>query len=150
MLPGLGPCKVRPWGPYFAVITIFKGKVEEVELPVEKVDIIISEWMGYCLFYESMLATVIFARDKWLVSLLHAVPWLPRRLPGCSAPACSQGRLRGLQRGPGLPGYRSQTPLFRLDLPLGDRMSVRRSNLGLFCYNRPIVCCPKSMLVKKY
>ncbi|EHH20395.1 Protein arginine N-methyltransferase 8 [Macaca mulatta] len=48
------------------IITIFKGKVEEVELPVEKVDIIISEWMGYCLFYESMLNTVIFARDKWL------------------------------------------------------------------------------------
>lgn len=22
--------------------------------------------MGYCLFYESMLSTVIFARDKWL------------------------------------------------------------------------------------
>uniref|UniRef100_A0A3Q2SW01 type I protein arginine methyltransferase n=1 Tax=Fundulus heteroclitus TaxID=8078 RepID=A0A3Q2SW01_FUNHE len=49
-----------------SVITIFRGKVEEVELPVEKVDIIISEWMGYCLFYESMLNTVIFARDKWL------------------------------------------------------------------------------------
>ena len=49
------------------MITIFRGKVEEVELPVEKVDIIISEWMGYCLFYESMLNTVIFARDKWLV-----------------------------------------------------------------------------------
>ncbi|KAF3689075.1 Protein arginine N-methyltransferase 8-B [Channa argus] len=53
-----------------SVITIFKGKVEEVELPVEKVDIIISEWMGYCLFYESMLNTVIFARDKWLDSLV--------------------------------------------------------------------------------
>uniref|UniRef100_A0A8C4NJZ9 type I protein arginine methyltransferase n=1 Tax=Eptatretus burgeri TaxID=7764 RepID=A0A8C4NJZ9_EPTBU len=48
------------------VVTIVKGKVEEVELPVEKVDIIISEWMGYCLFYESMLNTVLFARDKWL------------------------------------------------------------------------------------
>ncbi|XP_040201123.1 protein arginine N-methyltransferase 8 isoform X2 [Rana temporaria] len=48
------------------IITIFRGKVEEVELPVEKVDIIITEWMGYCLFYESMLNTVIFARDKWL------------------------------------------------------------------------------------
>ncbi len=54
---------------YVAVITIFKGKVEEVELPIEKVDIIISEWMGYCLFYESMLNTVIFARDKWLVHI---------------------------------------------------------------------------------
>ncbi|KAF4091672.1 hypothetical protein AMELA_G00039900 [Ameiurus melas] len=48
------------------VITIFKGKVEDTELPVDQVDIIISEWMGYCLFYESMLNTVIYARDKWL------------------------------------------------------------------------------------
>lgn len=50
------------------IITIVKGKVEEVVLPdgIEKVDIIISEWMGYCLFYESMLDTVLFARDKWL------------------------------------------------------------------------------------
>lgn len=47
-----------------------RGKVEDVSLPegVDKVDIIISEWMGYCLFYESMLNTVIYARDKWLVS----------------------------------------------------------------------------------
>jgi type I protein arginine methyltransferase len=50
------------------VITLIKGKVEEVVLPdgIEKVDIIISEWMGYCLFYESMLDTVLYARDKWL------------------------------------------------------------------------------------
>lgn len=50
------------------IVTIIKGKVEEVVLPdgIEKVDIIISEWMGYCLFYESMLDTVLFARDKWL------------------------------------------------------------------------------------
>lgn len=50
------------------VVEIIKGKVEEVELPagIDKVDIIISEWMGYCLFYESMLNTVLFARDKWL------------------------------------------------------------------------------------
>jgi len=49
------------------VITLIKGKVEEVELPVPKVDVIISEWMGYCLLYESMLPTVLYARDKWLV-----------------------------------------------------------------------------------
>ena len=47
-------------------ITIIKSKVEEVNLPVEKVDIIISEWMGYFLLYESMLDTVLYARDKWL------------------------------------------------------------------------------------
>jgi len=31
-----------------------------------QVDIIIAEWMGYFLLYESMLDTVVFARDKWL------------------------------------------------------------------------------------
>lgn len=47
-------------------ITVLKGKVEEVVLPVEKVDIIISEWMGYFLLYESMLDCVLWARDKYL------------------------------------------------------------------------------------
>lgn len=47
------------------VIDIIHGKLEDVELP-NKVDIIISEWMGYFLLYESMLDTVIAARDKWL------------------------------------------------------------------------------------
>jgi protein arginine N-methyltransferase 1 len=51
---------------YADVIEIVCGKVEEVELPC-KVDIIISEWMGYFLLYESMLDTVLYARDKWLV-----------------------------------------------------------------------------------
>lgn len=50
------------------IITIIKGKIEEVELPdgCQQVDIIISEWMGYFLLYESMLDCVLFARDKWL------------------------------------------------------------------------------------
>ena len=41
--------------------------MEDVELPVPKVDIIISEWMGYFLLYEGMLDTVLHARDKYLV-----------------------------------------------------------------------------------
>jgi len=51
------------------VITLIKNKVEEqVTLPegIEKIDIIVSEWMGYFLLYESMLPSVIYARDKWL------------------------------------------------------------------------------------
>jgi len=48
-------------------IALIKGKVEEVEIPAAKVDIIISEWMGYFLLYESMLDTVLYARNKWLV-----------------------------------------------------------------------------------
>lgn len=51
------------------VITLVRGKVEEVSLPpgFDSVDIIISEWMGYFLLYEGMLDTVIAARDRWLV-----------------------------------------------------------------------------------
>jgi protein arginine N-methyltransferase 1 len=48
-------------------ITLLQGKMEEVNLPFPKVDIIISEWMGYFLLYESMLDTVLYARDKYLV-----------------------------------------------------------------------------------
>ncbi|CAH0059663.1 unnamed protein product [Clonostachys solani] len=47
-------------------ITLIQGKMEEVELPFPKVDIIISEWMGYFLLYESMLDTVLYARDRYL------------------------------------------------------------------------------------
>jgi protein arginine N-methyltransferase 3 len=52
---------------YDHIITFVKSKIEEAVLPVEKVDIIISEWMGYFLLFESMLPSVLFARDKWLV-----------------------------------------------------------------------------------
>ncbi|KAG6769964.1 hypothetical protein POTOM_025631 [Populus tomentosa] len=50
------------------VITVMKGKIEDIELPVAKVDIIISEWMGYFLLFENMLDSVLYARDKWLVN----------------------------------------------------------------------------------
>ncbi|KAI9207012.1 S-adenosyl-L-methionine-dependent methyltransferase [Polychytrium aggregatum] len=48
------------------IITFVQGKVEDVKLPVESVDIIISEWMGYFLLFEGMLDSVLSARDKWL------------------------------------------------------------------------------------
>ena len=37
-----------------------------MQLPFDQFDIIISEWMGYFLLYESMLDTVLLARDKYL------------------------------------------------------------------------------------
>lgn len=49
-------------------ITLLQGKMEEVRLPYPKVDIILSEWMGYFLLYESMLDTVLYARDKYLAA----------------------------------------------------------------------------------
>nr|KAG5691818.1 hypothetical protein BaRGS_016630 [Batillaria attramentaria] len=46
-------------------IEVIQKLAEEVEIP-EKVDAIISEWMGYSLLYESMLPSVLRARDKFL------------------------------------------------------------------------------------
>jgi protein arginine N-methyltransferase 1 len=46
-------------------IQVIMGSMEEVEIP-EKVDVVISEWMGYCLLYESMLPSVLAARDKFM------------------------------------------------------------------------------------
>jgi len=47
------------------VITVLQGTVETVTLPC-KVDMIISEWMGYFLLRENMLDSVLVARDKFL------------------------------------------------------------------------------------
>ncbi|KAH9925083.1 protein arginine N-methyltransferase [Amylocystis lapponica] len=50
------------------VITVIRGKIEEVSLPegTTHVDVIVSEWMGYALLYESMLDSVLRARDRFL------------------------------------------------------------------------------------
>ncbi|KXJ71097.1 protein arginine N-methyltransferase 1-like [Aedes albopictus] len=51
------------------IITLVQAKVENIErLPhgITHVDIILSEWMGYCLMDRSMLNAVIYARDRWL------------------------------------------------------------------------------------
>lgn len=47
------------------IIRVIQGTVESIELPC-KVDVIVSEWMGYFLLRESMLDSVLFARDKFL------------------------------------------------------------------------------------
>ncbi|KAB1223952.1 putative protein arginine N-methyltransferase 1 [Morella rubra] len=68
---------------YSNVITVLKGKVEEIELPIAKVDTITSEWMGYFMLFENMSNTVLYARDKWLrfqslklVNVIDAWAWL--------------------------------------------------------------------------
>ncbi|KAL8648449.1 MAG: hypothetical protein Q9226_005987 [Calogaya cf. arnoldii] len=47
-------------------IQCLSGKIEELILPVKQVDIIVSEWMGYCLMYEAMLDSVLWARNHYL------------------------------------------------------------------------------------
>lgn len=47
------------------VVTVLEGKVENVVLP-EPVDVLVSEWMGTALLFESMWESVLRARDRWL------------------------------------------------------------------------------------
>ena len=51
-------------------ITLVKGRLEDVKLPLidEEVDVIVSEWMGYGLYFENMLSSIIYARDTYLSS----------------------------------------------------------------------------------
>ncbi|ONK63649.1 uncharacterized protein A4U43_C07F17450 [Asparagus officinalis] len=37
-----------------------------IQIQPHSVDVLVSEWMGYCLLYESMLSSVLYARDRWL------------------------------------------------------------------------------------
>ncbi|XP_058193956.1 probable protein arginine N-methyltransferase 6 [Rhododendron vialii] len=46
-------------------VIVLHGRIEDVQID-EEVDVIISEWMGYMLLYESMLGSIITARDRWL------------------------------------------------------------------------------------
>lgn len=52
------------------IIEVVQSMVEELDnaknIEPHSVDVLVSEWMGYCLLYESMLSSVLFARDKWL------------------------------------------------------------------------------------
>mgnify|MGYP001449763648 FL=1 len=48
-------------------IEIIEGKLEDMDsIRGAPFDVIVSEWMGYGLFFESMLDTVLYARDKYL------------------------------------------------------------------------------------
>ncbi|XP_058819626.1 protein arginine N-methyltransferase 6 [Topomyia yanbarensis] len=53
-----------------STIEVFECKIEDFRLPdgAERVDIIVSEWMGFFLLHEGMLDSVIFARDNFLKS----------------------------------------------------------------------------------
>lgn len=52
------------------MITVVHTKAEElnhkIQVPSNKFDVLVSEWMGYCLLYESMLSSVLYARDHFL------------------------------------------------------------------------------------
>lgn len=47
------------------VVTVLQGRAEEIDLP-QKVDVLVSEWMGNCLLFEFMVESVLLVRDDWL------------------------------------------------------------------------------------
>jgi len=47
------------------VVRVIRSRMEEAGLP-ERVDAVISEWMGFHLLHESMLDSVLCARDRFL------------------------------------------------------------------------------------
>eukprot|EP01002_Notosolenus_urceolatus_P002256 NODE_1595_length_1361_cov_215.319360_g1323_i0.p1 GENE.NODE_1595_length_1361_cov_215.319360_g1323_i0~~NODE_1595_length_1361_cov_215.319360_g1323_i0.p1 ORF type:complete len:401 (+),score=117.65 NODE_1595_length_1361_cov_215.319360_g1323_i0:126-1328(+) len=48
------------------VIEVLHGSIEDLPVPAEKCDTMVSEWMGYLLLREAMLDSVIVARDRWM------------------------------------------------------------------------------------
>lgn len=46
-------------------VSLVRGTAEEMDLP-DRVDVLVSEWMGYFLLFEGMLESVLKARDRLL------------------------------------------------------------------------------------
>jgi len=70
------------------VVDVRRSAVETLGLEKDSVDIIISEWMGYFLLRESMLDSVLYARDAFLKPCGAIYPnraslyWAPAALQG--------------------------------------------------------------------
>lgn len=47
------------------VVTVLQGRAEDIQLP-QKVDVLLSEWMGNCLLFEFMVEAVLKVRRRWL------------------------------------------------------------------------------------
>ena len=56
------------------VVNVIQGPAEDIEVTEGKVDIIVSEWMGYFLLRESMTDTLLRVRDKYLKEDGHMFP----------------------------------------------------------------------------
>lgn len=49
---------------------MIQGMIEDLDnathIQPHSVDVLLSEWIGYCLLYESMPSSVMLAQDRWL------------------------------------------------------------------------------------
>lgn len=101
-------------------ITVIQKKIEDVELDVDcpQVDIIISEWMGFCLLYESMFDSVICGRDKLL------------KEGGLMFPDRARIYIAGMDD----IGYKSKSDKLWLDNDYGIKMSCIQQKMESFVY----------------
>ncbi|XP_057156947.2 protein arginine N-methyltransferase 2 isoform X4 [Pan paniscus] len=74
------------------IITVYQQKVEDVVLP-EKVDVLVSEWMGTCLLVRAGVRTAGGPRrwTCWCLSGWGPACWMKCRLPGWLARATGLG-----------------------------------------------------------
>ncbi|KAL5965761.1 Protein arginine N-methyltransferase 1 [Taenia solium] len=72
---------------FSSCITVINSKVEDAQFGVDRVDAIVSEWMGHALLYENMLPSVLCARDRYLLpphtSTVDVASWRRERLFPC-------------------------------------------------------------------
>lgn len=82
------------------VVKVHRGKLEDLEQELKpwegKVDVLVSEWMGYFLLYENMLPSVLVARDRYLNAQtgVLAPNRMTMHLAAFSSPALLQTKLR--------------------------------------------------------
>lgn len=48
------------------MISVIRSNTTLLFVVDPQVDVLVSEWMGYALLFETMLDTVLQARDRWL------------------------------------------------------------------------------------
>jgi cyclopropane fatty-acyl-phospholipid synthase-like methyltransferase len=108
------------------VVEVINSRIEDAILP-EKVDVIVSEWMGFHLLHEGMLDSVIAARDKFLkpgglifpesATLYSAPCWsvphpiATNQIKECGSQRSGNVRLLGRPRGGVDEVLRRKTPL---------------------------------------
>ena len=84
------------------IVQVIHGEVIDVELP-ERVDVIVSEWLGGFGVDEGMLVPVIVARDRWLKPGGVISPAWSRRGPRWCTTALLMAERPGLRAGAVLP-----------------------------------------------
>ncbi|KAJ9474547.1 putative Protein arginine N-methyltransferase 1 (putative) [Pseudozyma hubeiensis] len=81
------------------IIKVHRGKLEDLASELQpyegKVDLLVSEWMGYFLLYENMLPSVLVARDRYLAPTGVLAPnRMTMHLAAFSSPALLQTKLK--------------------------------------------------------